>query len=45
MVGFGLLIASVFVAAFFLTADKWINISVSTEQELHQPARSNPFNR
>lgn len=45
LVGVGLLIASVVVAAFFLTADRWINISVNTEQELHQPARSNPFGR
>lgn len=45
MMGVGLLIGSVVVAAFFLTADRWINISVNTEQELHQPARSNPFGR
>ena len=45
MLGFLLLIASVFVAGFFLTAERWIGISVNTEQELHQPARSNPFGR
>ncbi|WP_454793754.1 hypothetical protein [Mycolicibacterium lutetiense] len=45
MVGIMLLIVSVFVAAFFLTADRWINISVNTEKELHQPSKGNPFNR
>jgi hypothetical protein len=45
LVGIGMLVASVFVAAFFLTADKWINISQNTETQLHQPSKGNPFNR
>jgi hypothetical protein len=45
MVGIGLLIASVAVAAFFLTAEKWIGITKNTETELHQPSHGNPFNR
>ena len=45
MIGVGLLIVSVFVAAFFLTAERWIGITKNTETELHQPAKGNPFNR
>lgn len=45
MIGIILLVASVFVAAFFLTAERWIGITHNTETELQQPSRGNPFNR
>ncbi|PQM49153.1 hypothetical protein C1Y40_00615 [Mycobacterium talmoniae] len=44
-IGIGLLVLSVFVAGFFLTAERWINISVNTETELHHKAPGNPFHR
>ncbi|OKH63962.1 hypothetical protein EB74_11625 [Mycobacterium sp. SWH-M5] len=45
LVGIGLLIASLVVPAFFLTAERWITITKNTEIELHQPSKGNPFNR